>query len=195
VANPHYNPKGITIDGVAIDTYYENENELESRSQGWQKHKDYCAAAGIDLYFYEGGYQAGRATNTGRYALTKKGLETMQQIGFKGGAYYHHGGGSVWGCLPNLGVGLEKAKVYDKYKAVWEFCTKVPKTKLDTPLRHGLQVLPQQVSAKTLQVYDLQGRTLGQMLLNQNDAAPKFVIITVDEQGASLVNPIRSWSP
>jgi hypothetical protein len=188
LANPKYNPTGITADGVAIDTYFDSEKDLEERAKSWQKHKDSCTAAGIDLYFYEGGYQVGSATQTGRYALTKKGLETMQQIGFKAGAYYHHGGGSVWGCLPNLGVGLEKAKGYDKYKAVWEFCTKVPKKKLDTPIRLSPLVRANPADVKQRGVYDIRGRSLGPTRLNQRAAAA--LVITADEHGARLVNTL-----
>lgn len=136
--HPVVNPGLIDrIDAYAIATYWGKSPREEKALGRWLRHKkNVVDRFGVEFYFYEGGNGGampsggeGRGAvrnDNAMYDAYQDYYAAMKEAGFSAGCHYMHSGTGEWACIRENGVGLEKAMAFTKYKAIVEWCRRIP---------------------------------------------------------------------
>ncbi|MFP4145272.1 MAG: hypothetical protein ACLFV3_09025 [Phycisphaeraceae bacterium] len=122
------------VDAYAIATYW-GESPREQLDR-WLKHKSKVVDKyDVDFYFYEGGngdampkggVGLGPVKDPAMYDAYEVYFRTLREAGFTEGCHYMHSGGREWACIPENGVGIDRAREYSKYRALVDHAAKTP---------------------------------------------------------------------
>ncbi len=133
--HPVVNPGLIDkVDAYANATYWGPSAEDSARR--WRNDREHIVDAfGVDYYFYEGGnggampqggVGVGAVKTPAMYDAYQGYFRVLEEVGYSAGCHYMHSGGREWACIQPNGVGLEKAMEFSKYRALVEYCGKIP---------------------------------------------------------------------
>ena len=133
--HPVVNPGLIDgVDAYANATYW-GESPQKSRRK-WENDKEHIVDRfGLDYYFYEGGnggampqggQGVGPVKDPAMYEAYQDFFRVLEEVGYSAGCHYMHAGTREWACIKPTGIGYEKAAEFSKYRALAEYCARVP---------------------------------------------------------------------
>ncbi len=133
--HPVVNPGLIDeVDAYANATYW-GESPQKSRRK-WENDKEHIADRfGVDYYFYEGGnggampqggQGVGAVKDPAMYEAYQEYFRVLEEVGYSAGCHYMHSGTREWACINPNGIGYQKALEFSKYRALMEYCRKLP---------------------------------------------------------------------